>query len=62
MFQAVMLAFAAAEQAILLVQKLTAVARQNAELTPEQEQSIHDRQQALIQTSSHWQVEPDPEP
>lgn len=55
--QIIFLAISGAEVAIKLVNSLIARAKQNAELTPEQEAEVDKRHKELM-SQAHWQVEP----
>jgi hypothetical protein len=56
------LALDAVFKGIELVSGMIAKAKQDAELTPEQETQIRGRQQELIRLAPHWQIDPDPVP
>lgn len=57
--EAILLAIGAASQLAKLIESLISKAKQDHELTPEEEAAI-DTAKAALYSQSHWQVRPDP--
>lgn len=59
-FEIIMLGLDGLEKLTTLVVGLISKAKQDAELTPEQEQVVYARQRSLVATADHWKIDPDP--
>lgn len=58
-FQLIMLGITGVEASIKLLNELLSTARRRAELTPEEEAQIRQKQNEAM-SQAHWQIEPDP--